>query len=50
LALLAVALADGVALQVQADPGLDIGPAFDLWRTLVFAYLDGGGASPTEDA
>jgi TetR/AcrR family transcriptional regulator, regulator of biofilm formation and stress response len=40
LALLAVALADGVALQVQADPGLDIGPAFDLWRTLVFAYLD----------
>jgi len=50
LALLAVALADGVALQVQADPGLDIGPAFDLWRTLVFAYLDAGGASPAGDA
>jgi AcrR family transcriptional regulator len=50
LALLAVALADGVALQVQADPGLDIGPAFDLWRTLVFAYLDGAGASPAGDA
>ena len=50
LALLAVALADGVALQVQADPGLDIGPAFDLWRTLVFAYLDGAGESPAGDA
>ena len=44
LALLAVALADGVALQVQADPDLDIGPAFALWRTLVFAYLDADGA------
>ena len=50
LALLAVALADGVALQVQADPDLDIGPAFDLWRALVFGYLSAGGASPDGDA
>ena len=50
LAMLTVALADGVALQVEADPGLDIGPAFDLWRTLVFRYLDAGGASPAADA
>jgi TetR/AcrR family transcriptional regulator, regulator of biofilm formation and stress response len=50
LALLTVALADGVALQVQADPDLDIGPAFDLWRALVFRYLEGGGASPASDA
>jgi len=50
LALLTVALADGVALQVQADPDLDIGPAFDLWRTLVLGYLEAGGASPAGDA
>ena len=50
LALLAVALADGVALQVQADPGLDIGPALDLWRTLVFGYLSAGGAPPAGGA
>ena len=47
LALLTVALADGVALQVQADPDLDLGPAFDLWRTLVFAYLEAGEAPPS---
>ena len=50
LALLAVALADGVALQMQADPDLDIGPAFYLWRTLVFGYLEAGGASPSGGA
>jgi len=50
LALLAVALADGVALQVQADPELDIGPAFVLWQTLVLGYLEAGGASPAGDA
>lgn len=50
LALLTVALADGVALQVQADPDLDIGPAFDIWRALVLGYLEAGGASPTGDA
>ncbi len=44
LALLTVALADGVSLQVQADPDLDIGPAFALWRRLVFSYLDGPAA------
>lgn len=46
LALLTVALADGVALQVQADPDLDIGPAFDIWRALVLGYLEAGGATP----
>ena len=46
LALLTVAIADGVALQVQADPELDIGPAFEIWRQLIMSYLDGaGGAS-----
>jgi len=50
LALLTVALADGVALQVQADPDLDIGPAFAIWRALVLGYLEAGGASPAGDA
>jgi len=50
LALLAVALADGVALQVQADPDLDIGPAFALWQTLVLGYLEAGGAPPAGGA
>jgi AcrR family transcriptional regulator len=50
LALLTVALADGVALQVQADPDLDIGPAFALWRALILGYLEAGGASPAGDA
>jgi AcrR family transcriptional regulator len=45
LALLTVALADGVALQVQADPELDIGPAFEIWRELILSYLDGAGGS-----
>ncbi len=43
LAMLTVAIADGVALQVQADPDLDVGPAFDLWRRLVFGYVESGG-------
>jgi AcrR family transcriptional regulator len=50
LALLTVALADGVALQVQADPDLDIGPAFAIWRTLVLGYLEAGAAEPRGDA
>ncbi len=45
LALLTVALADGVALQVQADPELDIGPAFAIWRRLILGYLDGGSGA-----
>lgn len=44
LALLTVAIADGVALQVQVDPELDIGPAFEIWRQLIFGYLDGAEA------
>jgi hypothetical protein len=47
LSALTVALADGLALQVQADPDLDIGPAFDLWESMVHLYLaslgDGAG-------
>ncbi|MFA4964314.1 MAG: TetR/AcrR family transcriptional regulator [Thermoleophilia bacterium] len=48
LAVLTVALADGVALQVQADPGLDTGPAFALWQRLVRAYLEGQGGAAGE--
>jgi len=40
LALLTVAIADGVALQVQADPTLDVGPAFRIWQRLIVSYLD----------
>ena len=43
MALLTVAIADGVALQVLADPDLDIRPAFDLWRRLVLGYVESGG-------
>ena len=43
LALLTVAIADGVALQKLADPGLDVGPAFELWRRLVLGYVESGG-------
>jgi AcrR family transcriptional regulator len=43
MALLTVAIADGVALQKLADPDLDIGPAFDLWRRLVLGYVESGG-------
>jgi AcrR family transcriptional regulator len=43
MALLTVAIADGVALQKLADPDLDVGPAFDLWRRLVLGYVDSGG-------
>ena len=39
LSLLTVAVLDGIALQVEADPDLDVGPAFDVWERLVFAYL-----------
>ena len=51
LALLTVAIADGVALQVQADPDLDVGPAFELWTKLVLGYLgDRATASEAADA
>ena len=39
LSLLTVAVLDGVALQVEADPQLDIEPAFALWERLVLDYL-----------
>ncbi len=43
MALLTVAIADGVALQKLADPELDVGPAFELWRRLVLGYVESGG-------
>ena len=46
MALLTVAIADGVALQKLADPDLDVGPAFDLWRRLVLGHVESGGEQP----
>lgn len=39
LAALSVAMVDGIALQLQADPEFDAGPAFDLWERFVDQYL-----------
>jgi len=50
LALLTVAIADGVGLQVQADPDLDISAAFELWTTLVKSYLGSLTALTAADA
>ena len=49
LSMLTVAVLDGVALQVEADPGLDVGPAYALWESLVLRFLEerdreGGGS------
>jgi hypothetical protein len=43
MALLTVAIADGIALQKLADPHLDLEPAFALWRRLVLGYVESGG-------
>jgi len=43
MALLTVAIADGIALQKLADPDLDFEPAFALWRRLVLGYVEAGG-------
>ena len=48
MALLTVAIADGIALQKLADPDLDYAPAFALWRRLVLGYV-ASGAEPGED-
>ena len=51
LALLTVAIADGIALQKLADPDLDFEPAFALWRRLVLGHVESGGepsGEPTE--
>lgn len=45
MALLTVAIADGIALQKLADPDLDFEPAFALWRRLVLGYVESGGDS-----
>lgn len=39
LATLAYAVADGMALRLQADPEVDIGPTFRLWETMVDQYM-----------
>jgi AcrR family transcriptional regulator len=46
MALLTVAIADGIALQKLADPGLDFEPAFELWRRLVLGHVESGGEPP----
>jgi AcrR family transcriptional regulator len=40
LAVLMAAVINGIALQVQADPELDVQPAFDLWEQFVTEYLE----------
>jgi AcrR family transcriptional regulator len=40
LAVLMAAMINGIALQVQADPELDVQPAFDLWEQFVTQYLE----------
>jgi AcrR family transcriptional regulator len=40
LAVLIAGVINGVALQVQADPELDVQPAFDLWEQFVTQYLE----------
>jgi AcrR family transcriptional regulator len=42
MALLTVAIADGIALQKLADPELEVEPAFALWRRLVLGYVASG--------
>jgi AcrR family transcriptional regulator len=49
LAVLTVAMTDGLALQALSDPDLDLTPAFALWRRLVLG-CDECGASQTEAA
>lgn len=49
MALLTVAIADGIALQKLADPELDVGPAFALWRRLVLGHVESGGESSSGD-
>jgi len=39
LAVLTVAMIDGLALQAIADPSLDLTPAFELWRRLVLGCV-----------
>jgi AcrR family transcriptional regulator len=49
LAVLTVAMTDGLALQALSDPDLDLTPAFELWRRLVLGR-DECGASQQEAA
>ena len=42
LAVLTVAMTDGLALQALADPDLDLTPALELWRRLVFDCIRSG--------
>jgi AcrR family transcriptional regulator len=49
LAVLTVAMTDGLALQALSDPDLDLRPAFALWRRLVLG-CDECGAAQTDAA
>ncbi len=40
LSVLMAAVLNGIALQVQAEPDLDVQPAFDLWEQFVLEYLE----------
>jgi AcrR family transcriptional regulator len=40
LSLLVSAMLNGLALEVQSDPDLDVDPAFDLWQRLLLGYLE----------
>jgi len=40
LSMLISAVLNGLALEVQSDPELDVSPAFDLWQKLVLQYLE----------
>jgi AcrR family transcriptional regulator len=52
LAMLMAAMINGIALQVQADPEIDVQPAFDLWEQFVTQYLESvqGSATANEPA
>lgn len=41
LAVLTPAMLNGLALQVQTDPDFDLEPAFNVWKQVVTAYLEG---------
>ena len=40
LSMLISAVLNGLALEVQSDPDLDVTPAFDLWQEFVMQYLE----------
>jgi AcrR family transcriptional regulator len=47
LSMLSAAVLDGIALQVQADPDLDVDPAIDLWQRMLLTYLESTRRCPS---